>query len=218
MKKTIFSFISFLSLMNYSEAQNTSFGITAGATFATYKAKAESISLTSKTKTGFTVGVMSSCPLGSSFSFEPALNFVQKGGKVKEAGVTDKVTLNYLELPLNFTFNMPSATGRFFIGAGPSFSMGLSGKDKWEEGSESGKEDIKFGNGDDDDLKAFEVGVNFLAGYQLNGGFLIAANYNGGVSNIANTDNEDSGKMHNRYFGIRIGYLFNGNVKPGPSK
>jgi len=153
----------------------------------------------------------SSIGLGQHFSFQPALNYIQKGGVLKEEGITDKTTLNYLELPLNFVYNTHSLKGKFFIGAGPSLSIGLSGKDKWDDGSNIEPTDIKFGSGEDDDFKPFEAGINFLTGYQCKSGFLIAANYNLGLSNIANSD--EGPKYHNRYFGIRIGYMFGSKIK-----
>ena len=110
MKKTIFTFISLLMLMNYGKAQQSSFGFQAGATFASYKLKVESVSVTSKTKAGFTVGVVADVAMGKSFSFQPALNFLQKGGVLKQSGATDKQTYSYLELPLNFVFGKPAST------------------------------------------------------------------------------------------------------------
>ena len=213
MKTTIFTFISLFVLMNYSHAQQSSFGFTAGAVFASYKVSISSVSVTSKTKTGFTVGITSSIPMGKRFSFEPALNYLQKGGVIKETGTSDKSTFNYLELPLNFVYNAHSAKGKFFVGAGPSLSMGLSGKEKYDDGTNSETTDIKFGSGENDDLKPFEAGINFLAGYQFKDGFLIAANYNAGLSNIAITTGGDNSKAHNRYFGVRIGYMIPGKVK-----
>jgi hypothetical protein len=201
-----------LTITSFAQKQTSSFGITAGVTLPSYKVKQEGVSLTGKTKAGFTVGVTTAVPLGQNFGFMPALNFTQKGGKVEEEFLgerfTDELTLNYLELPLNFVYNTNSAKGKFFIGAGPSLAFGLSGKDKWESGTEKGSDDIKFGSGEDDDLKAFEAGINVLTGYQFAGGFFIAANYNVGLSNIAIGSGDENGKMHNNYFGFRIGIMF----------
>jgi hypothetical protein len=213
MKKNLCFFISFILLINYANAQKSLFGFTAGATFASYKAKLESVSVTSDTKVGFTAGVTMSSPLGKKFAFRPSLNFVQKGGKQTDEGSSDKTTFNYIELPLNFVYNAGTPKGMFFIGAGPSLSIGLSGKDKWKDGSESGSDDIKFGSGDDADLKSFEAGINVLAGYQFKGGFFVAANYDAGVNNIAPDDPQFNTKYHNRYFGIRIGCMFGGKTK-----
>lgn len=209
MKKTLL-LVFFASCI--SAAHSQTFGIQAGATFPSFKAEVSGDSKTSKTKVGFTVGVISHIPIGSSLSFQPSLNFTQKGGKDEESfeGISEseKVTLNYLELPLNVVYNTSSDAGQFFIGAGPSIGMGLSSKSKFEAGGESGEEDIKFGS--DKDLKPLDFGVNFLAGYKLENGVFIAANYTAGLSNLS-TDND--GKFHNHYFGIRVGFLFGGKAK-----
>lgn len=213
--KTILCLFSLMLLMNYTKAQKASFGITAGATFASLKVSAESMSATTSTHTGFSVGLVSSIPVAKDFSFRPQLNFLQKGGKLSsDDGSSDNITLNYIEVPLNFVFNTPNPKGMFFIGAGPSLSMGLSGKDKWEDGTGSGTDDIKFGNSEDDDFKSFEAGINILAGYQFSPGFFISANYNAGLSNI--TAGGSDPKTHNQYFGIGIGYMFSSKAKANP--
>lgn len=199
-------------MINIAKSQQSSFGLIAGVTFASYKAEIEGISITAKSKAGFTAGVTSSIALGKNFSFQPGLHFVQKGGKLTHENVTDNTTLNYIELPLNFVYNTHSAKGKFFVGAGPALSMGISGKEKWD-GEFPGDEDIKFGSGEEDDFKAFEAGINFLAGYQFKGGFFAAANYYTGLSNIITADDEFDTKYHNRYFGIRIGFMFPGKKK-----
>jgi hypothetical protein len=211
MKKIIYCFISFILLMNYSKAQNA-FGISAGATFSGIKAKADGITLTSDTHVGFTVGLTESTRMGKDFSFRPELNFTQKGGdlSVPDEDFKYKTTINYLELPLNFVYNTHSAKGKFFIGAGPSLNIALSGKYKITGMSEeSGK--LKFGSDETvDDYKAFDASINAIAGYQFSGGFFIAANYNFGITNISPGSNE---KDHIHYYGIRIGYMFPGKKK-----
>jgi len=215
MKKAVYLIISCALFLNYAKAQNTSFGITAGAVFTSYKAAVESVSITSRTKAGFTAGAVVSIGMGKYISLQPALNFVQKGGTFKDEGSADKTTLNYLELPLNIVYNTSGAKGKFFAGAGPCFSMGLSGKDKYKDDYYDETTDIKFGSGTDDDLKPLEVCINIIAGYQLKNGLFIAANYNAGLNNIANGDSFYSvdTKYHNRYFGVRIGCMFGKKTK-----
>jgi hypothetical protein len=215
MKKSMLLFICLAIVVHYSIAQKATFGITAGAVFSSLKQKVGSLSVTSDIKPGFTMGFAASVPLGTSFSFMPALNYIQKGGTVKEDEFEDKLTFNYIEMPLNFVYNANAGKGKFFVGAGPSLSFGISGKDKWEDGSESGDDDIKFGSGEEDDLKPFEFGANFLTGYRFNSGFQVSANYNLGLSNIANTEGVEAGdySSHNRYFGISVGYFFQGKKK-----
>lgn len=207
MKKTICTIFSICMLLQFAKAQQATVGFTAGASFASYKVTASSVSITAKTKVGFTLGMITSFPMGNDFSLDPALHFTQKGGNLKEGSASDKSSFNYIEIPVNLVYNTGSSNGKFFVGGGPSLSMGISGKDKFNDGPYSEESKIKFGNSETDDLKGLDLGFNFLAGYQFKGGFLIAANYNMGLSNVAITTAGDDSKMHNRYFGLRLGYM-----------
>ncbi len=123
--KELLLFIIFLTSLSLSV--QTKLGVTAGAAFANVTAKSEGISMSPKMKTGFTAGLFADIPLTTNFSFQPALNFVQKGFKIEDETESDNVMYNYLEVPLNFVFR----SSGFFIGAGPSISYGLSGKEKY---------------------------------------------------------------------------------------
>lgn len=183
-------------------AQKPSIGITAGITSSSWKATVDNETETTDSRIGFTAGIVAAIPISSNFSFMPALNYVQKGF-LENMEDDDKIeaTLNYLELPLNFVYNRDG----FFIGAGPALSFGLSGKGKSTFNGETNEEEIDFGSADDE-LKATEFSANFLTGYQFKNGFLVSLNYNLGLSNVWN--GEDGGKLTNRYFGFRIGYMF----------
>ena len=61
-------------------------------------------------------------------------------------------------------------------------------------------------------VKAFDFGANAVAGYRMKGGFMISGNYNLGLSKINNDDGSgDVGTIKNKYFSIKIGYMFGGN-------
>jgi hypothetical protein len=207
MKKTLYLLISLLSLIGQTKAQKTRLGFTVGTTIANYKTTVESISITSKSKMGITAGITTSIPLGEKFSFQPGLHFVQKGGAYKEEGYKDWLTLNYLELPLNIIYKMNTQRGSAFIGAGPSLSMGISGRNKWEMGDEKGNEKVKFGSDNDKDFKAAEAGLNFITGYHFTSGIFVAANYNTGLSNLLHNEESFDGKLKTRYIGVRIGFM-----------
>ena len=198
-------------LTSFFLSAQTSIGITAGASIANVTVKSGFISASPKSKTGITVGIAIAAPLSSNFSFQPALNFIQKGYKVKDQGSKETVNLNYLEVPMNFVYSTQKNEG-FFIGAGPSLAYGISGKDKFTaDGMPDDNQKVKFGSGADE-VKAFDFGVNALAGYKAKGGFMISANYNLGLSKINNDDGSgDAGTIKNRYFSIKIGYMFGGN-------
>jgi hypothetical protein len=201
--------MSMILLSSFASQAQTSLGVTAGASFANVKISAGGISASPKMKTGITAGLMLDAPLSQNFHFQPGLNFVQKGYTAKDDEAKETFNINYIELPLNFGYY----SNGFFAGAGPSLAYGMSGKDKLKYTDQSipdEDEKIDFGSGEDQ-IKQFDFGANVTAGYKTRSGFLIAANYTAGLSNLANTgsDNtEDKTKIRNNCFGIKIGYLF----------
>jgi hypothetical protein len=210
MKKLLSILIVCLALHFTANAQSARFGITAGATFANYNVNVTGGSITEKTRMGITFGVLGDIPLGKNFSFQPAINYVQKGAKndTTEDGSTinAQTIVNSIEVPLNLVFNARSTSGNFFIGAGPSFAYAISGKYKLTDGTNSISSDAKFGNTADDDLRSMDIGANFVAGYCFNNGLMLSANYNTGFSNLMPVASEGSIKSH--YFGIKAGFLF----------
>ena len=192
--------------------QKTSFGITGGASLANMHLKSQDISISVDNKIGLTVGVFADVAMSENFSFQPALNYVQKGAKNKMTDIDyeSKITLNYIELPLNFLFKPDMAKVRFFAGGGPSIAYALSGKEKETDNGVTNTYKYKFGNNPDEhDLKAMDFGANFLTGIETKGGFLVAINYNLGLSNLAPGGSSD-GTVKSRYFGFKVGYMLKG--------
>lgn len=216
MKKLLFLTVFFALFYFTGNTQNTRLGFTAGATFANYNSKIDGESDKGNSKAGLTAGLLVNVPVSKNFSFQPAVNFVQKGAKDEQTSgnVTEKVTIgvNCIEIPMNLLYNSSGNMGSFFIGAGPSFTLALSGKWKFDDGTNSLTEDIKFGSGDEDLMKGFDLGANFLAGYCFPNGLLLSANYNLGLSNLAPGGSAD-GTLKSSYFGIKLGYILNGKGK-----
>lgn len=221
--KNLILIVVFSIVTNFiANAQSPRIGFTAGATFANLKAKADGESESAKSKVGLTAGILIDVPLSKNFSFQPALNFVQKGTQDEETfmGVTDKykMTINAIELPLNLLYNASSNTGNFFIGAGPSLAFNISGKVKYDDGTDSYSEDIKFGNNEDeDDFKAMDFGANFLTGYRFPNGLQISGHYNVGLSNLFIEGSSDY-SLKSSYFGVKIGLLLNGKNNSAKSE
>jgi hypothetical protein len=203
-------FVAFQSTSIFAQ-HKPSFGIQAGAAFAKATSKYGDIKMTMDMKAGMTFGMLLHNDISDYFAIQPALNFIQKGGVNEESGDKTTITMNYLELPVNFLYQSKNnGKGRFFAGGGPSFGYAMGGKGKYEYNGETEEEDIKIGSGDDDDMKPFEFGVNFLAGYQLAGGLFFSAGYNVGLNNIMAGATDDA-SLKNQYFNLRIGYLFKRN-------
>lgn len=198
------------------------FGVHAGTSFSTLQFKGDdgdggTESEKFNTQTGFMVGISYRKALGSKFAFQPELNFMQKGGQKNmtvdlggETGSYDvdtKITLNYLELPLYFLYTGGKTSG-FYAGAGPAFSVALSGKIKATYMDQTSEENIEFGN--DKDMKSFNVAINGLVGYQLKNGLDIGAYISQSITNSA-PDNDYNEKISMLNYGIRIGYRLNLN-------
>ena len=203
--KKILTVIAAAISMHNCFAQDVSWGVSAGMSFASMRSEFEGEKDHSGFHPGITAGVFLDAGLSHNFSFMPALNFVQKGGQETDGDMKLTVTTNYLEVPLNFVFKSPGKGARLMIGAGPVLSYGIGGKAKIKDSDVSVSSKLKFGSGADDDYKPFEMGANLLLGVELENGISISGNYNLGLSNIANYD---GGKEKTSYIGIRVGYLF----------
>jgi hypothetical protein len=165
------------------------------------------------------VGALAQIPVSSSINFRPELNFIQKGFKLSlpdnSGGFSysneSDATMNYLELPLNFVYNLPAGANHVFLGAGPSIGYGLSGKSKSKE-SGTGiptveeKNDINFGGDEnEDDFKPLDLGANILGGYQMTNGLFFKVGYTFGLSNISH---DPDASYKNKGLSFSIGYLF----------
>lgn len=202
MKKTIIILMAFVFFMHSANSQKARIGFTAGSTFANYRIKDGGEDQSGNSKAGFTAGLIVNIPVGKNFMIQPGMHWVGKGSQVEEDFNKVSITVNSIEIPVNFLY---TSNGGFFIGAGPSASFAVSGKAKLDEISA----DMHFGNSNDDDMKGFDFGANVVTGYQSPGGFLVAANFNQGFSNLVPGDAGNS-SMKSHYLGIRLGYVLKG--------
>jgi hypothetical protein len=198
-------------------AQSPKFGFNAGISLANMEYKAGDEKDKTDYRVGLNMGVVIDIPVGSNLSIQPGINFIQKGVKEKETDenfIAEMSTrINYLEVPLNLIYKAPLKKGHFFFGAGPSAAYALNGKAEYKytdtdlNETETEEEKFNFGNKDDDDLKAFELGLNIVGGFQLKSGIIIAINYNRSINNLL-PGNVENASLRNSYFGFKIGYMF----------
>jgi hypothetical protein len=177
-----------------------------------------------KPKFGFTFGAALQIRVNDMLSFQPELNFIQKGAASESSGdwgfgfedtykAESKTTLNYLELPLLMRFSFGQKI-KFHITAGPSVAMGVGGNSKSKiiynengvsrEVTEESK--IKFGTSPHNN-KPFDVAA------QLGGGMLVAEKiiidfrYGYSLTNITDKKYTISGSdSRNRVLQLTIGY------------
>ncbi|RVT98080.1 PorT family protein [Mucilaginibacter limnophilus] len=226
------SLTSFAQFYGDYEAPVT-FGIKGGANFASFQQSVEGLegSASSGSVIGYHAGVYANFNIDYYFAIQPALLFTVKGSKFKYSESTeiedigtvsvlsdDKATLNYLHFPVNLIYKVPTGDNKFFFGAGPFISYGLSGKAKTKQTGTLMDEtftnevegDVTFGN-EPGNVKRFDYGANALVGFKFYGGFVISANYDFGLAEIQNNTDDETGittKVKTRVIGLSIGYEF----------
>ncbi len=222
MKKILFLLaVAVLFLQASGFSQKTRVGITAGITTANMNGTVNNVKLDTKNSlTGYSVGLLLETPIGKShFSFQPAINYVQKGRLLsEEEKVKSWLAMRYADVHLNFLYNSKGKT-TFFIGGGPSLGLDLpstrivrtdnstaanSNPDPKYSRSET---KIKFGKENLDDFKGLDYGVNILTGFRIKKGLSFALNYTFGLRNIA-SNGAPADNIKNGCFGARLGWLF----------
>ena len=176
-------------------------------------------------KLGLKIGGLVDIGITRVFSFQPGLYFSQKGYRLGEyetngvvltrADASRRVTLNYLELPLNVMFKFgPPRRPKFFVGAGVYAAYAVSGKVKYghyvgQSSNTSG--DLNFGDDDrSDDYRNADFGGQVFAGFLLPGGGFLRAQYQAGVANIDVANNDDY-RIRNSTASLTLGMMFGGH-------
>lgn len=124
---------------SYSSNAQISVGIKGGIHFADVRTEGISDQYLPEPQVyeGFTVGGVVELALQNGFSFQPELNFVQKGFRaMEEFPITDldlpvgagmKTRLNYLEVPLLFKYASGNDLAKWYVVAGPAVSYATEG-------------------------------------------------------------------------------------------
>jgi hypothetical protein len=218
MKK--FLYLSVILAFVFSSAfAQTKFGLSAGLAVSNgiFKDKEENEKETYDPITGLNVGVFAAVPIGKQFSFNPGINFIQKGSKNSESyeslgGQTINIEAcakaNCLELQLPVLYNTNGANGNFFVGVGPTFTYALNGRSKLNITNEQPENrKIEFGNTEKDDMRPLDVGANVLAGFAMKNGLFFSANYNLGLANLLPGEDAKDFSMKFNYYSFKIGWI-----------
>ena len=250
MKKLIL-LAAFAVTTSIASAQ-VSFGVQLGANIAMGKATFDGVnplyttSIGNDPKVGIMGGFVAEIPVGGKLAFRPELNFIQKGSKTNATfasfGISDvdnhKLTLNYIEVPLNVVYKLDLGAGNLFFGLGPTVAIGISGKDKVSNDAYPGDPDYNYTNkvnfdGKKSDevanstpaeqdayykethLKRIDIGANIIAGYKLPMGLFAKLGYTYNFMDIdpnkKNADPDDRSSYKNRGFSICVGYMIGGS-------
>ena len=207
--------------MNSTKAQIT-YGVQAGATIANWKGDAlQSLNnvvdlsngfITTKSKTGISIGGYLNIPLSDKISFEPGLQYAQKGytmqGNLKidalkflGANASAKVEAHYIDIPLVLKAEVAKGLS---IYAGPQLSYLVKNNLHLNAGVlgislYNNKIDIT------DNFNRLDMGIAGGIGYKFDNGFNIKAGYDYGLSKL---DKNDNFKAYNRVAKITVGFSF----------
>jgi hypothetical protein len=174
-----------------------------GLNLSTITLKSNSISTNPSMPAGIHLGVFLEIPVRGNFTFQPALVFSAKGADYAIDSVDISMAPTYMEVPLIAVYSFGSDAVKISLFAGPYFAGGIGG---YKIVSGGPLQDLNFGSGENDDLKFFDIGLNFGAGVNI-GGLFISAQYGIGLANISPGTTDDL-EMKNKVIGISISSLF----------
>lgn len=203
MKKIMLTAVAVMAFA-FSNAQETRFGVKAGANLSNFSGDVED----TKSLFGFHVGGFAEFKLSDKFAIQPELLFSTQGAKSEESGdgfkVENKSNLSYINVPVMAKYYIVE---KFSVEAGPQIGFLVSAKEKSEAtieglGSVSTDEDAK------DFYESINFGVNFGAGYDFTENLSVGLRYNLGLSNIAKTEDGEDFKVNNNVFSLSVGYKF----------
>jgi opacity protein-like surface antigen len=190
-----------------AHAQMPSLNIMVGPTYATRETNGPAF----ESDPIWTIGGGGGFRFGKgTFGFEPAVLIVSKGTSQTEAGVENRLKLDYIELPVLGIVTLGSGSKLHpFIGGGPVVSLEMRCRVESIDGNSKEEIGCDLPNAATFDRHKIDLGVAGLAGieYALSSSRRIAlqARYTHGLSNISDT--EDSAlEIRNRAWSIYLSY------------
>lgn len=194
-KNKVIIIVAILSFIGFNTAKAQShFGVRAGVNFANLAID----NVETNVNTGFKVGLYYTYMIqNSQIAIQPELLFSQKGAKKDLGSVTEKVNINYLEIPVlvKYMFNTVGNI-RPEIYIGPYLGIKVGGQVKLKNKKASLSKDLQ-------NVESADFGFIFGAGISFNK-YNVGLRYSLGVSDIDATNTEAS----NRVFSIVVGYNF----------
>jgi len=178
-----------------AKSQKLRVGIKAGTAISNCTIKSTEPVITTTSKASVTVGLFAHIRLRRRFSVRTGVEYVSKGALVDKTyteyysyTVRGSFRFNYLDLPVNFLYDIPLGPNKLFAGGGPVMSFLLN------KNANPG-------------VAGNDVGANILAGFEWPIGAAFIINYTHGFKNISgNRYNETA--IRNHYFGITLAYWF----------
>jgi hypothetical protein len=203
------------------------FGLEAGINLNNlYRSDRDNYVTSNMLKVGYHGGFIVNFGTGS-FAVQPGLRYSQKGGEITRSfsdpfvaiETKDKLTLHYIEMPLNFIWHAGYwGEGRFMIGVGPYVSYLVNAQDKHklkttnrETGVETvfeGQTKLTVGNKDESDIARWDYGGNAFLGYEFTSGMYVKAGGSLGFADLQRGQFVGQYNNRNYNFYFTLGYMF----------
>jgi len=210
--------LSLTLLLVHTSFSQVRLGFFAGPQATTAAYKVSGIKQDNSFKYGLQAGATLKVPFENRLYFSPSVFYSYKGYKVKysassslpDYSATDNnISFHSVEVAFLLQHDFKIEPGHFFIKIGPSLDFALFGKEKFNTNSGSSvSRDMKFGFADYGHYLANAI-AQF--GYESVGGVFFYANYEYGLTNMSNRDN-DGPTIGNRVIGITIGKFLNSKI------
>ena len=200
-KLTILFQISIFFFITGGNISAQSFGMKLGMNFSKttdYRDDFDEI----KMRPGLNVGPIVEYNVADNFYIQSGLLFSQKGLKIDDNA---KVSIYYLELPLNLINKFEMEPVTIMYGVGPYFAYGIKSKVKYKDDDQTVIRSVDLGyDHDDDDFIPADFGIGLNAGVEYSS---IQFNFEWGIGLTDIAHRYPS--MFNRRFGITVAYLIN---------
>jgi len=201
MKKTFLTLAMALGLVGAAQAQQSTFGVKAGASLTSYTGGG---STGAEYKFGFNGGLLANFAVNDAFSIQPELLYSMKGAKGSSnffgPNIDITQTLHYIDVPVLARIN---ASGLFFE-IGPQVGFLVAANTTASSGTNSQSKDIKSL------FNTVDFGYAAGLGYQVANGPGVGLRYNGGLTDVVKGSNNSSDATRNSAFQLYVSYMFGG--------
>jgi hypothetical protein len=197
MKKVFIIGLCVIAMFSQANAQ-TKISVQGGLNLMQMKASAMGLSIEFDSDAALNLGVIADFKGTDNFNLRSGLLYNGNTSSLTFDGDKQKITVNYLSLPLLGRFKV--SEGLYAI-AGPQINFLLSAKNTYD--GETSEENEAFNSSSFSGL--------FGAEYQFSDKFRLGINYTAGLSNIAKErflDTDDAGKVKLNGFNFNIGVSF----------
>lgn len=198
---TVAAFFILVSKTGYSQVR---YNIQAGVNFSNLT---NNLLPNTSSKTGFRAGLGINYNFSDFFSVDPSLLIVSKG--FKQSDINLSVNPIYLQLPVNFTLNLPLTRNiKILIGAGPYVAYGIGGSGSIGLSSGETLVDAKMFSNESvfTYYNKFDAGLNSSVGVAL-GDIVLSLGGEWGFLKVNDYELNNKQHLNNSYY-IALSYKF----------